>query len=269
MLAGTCAALLAPPAWATGACGSEALFGGGFEALEPADPSYGATDSITGNRTLTVFVAAINQTRTYHVRVPAAYTAGQAWPLVVALHGTPGGPQFADQAARDTRQAWVTRAEGAGFIVLAPVASGPTAGGWNPPDDSFALFAAIADLEARYNIDRRRRYLWGFSGGGHFALGTGLSGATFFAAVGANAGVLASYAGIGAPAAAACRIPIQVRVGSSDPLQVNAFSDRSVFAAAGWVEGIDYQYTEFAAGHTYFTTDIDAHWAFFAPRRRP
>ena len=124
-------------------------------------------------------------------------------------------------------------------------------------------------MEAQYNIERRRRLLWGFSAGGHFGHGVGLANAAFFAAYGVNAGVLAGYAGSTAPAAASRRIPLNVRVGSSDSLAPFANSDRTVFAAAGWSEPVDYAFAEFPGGHTYAATDVDAQWAFLCRWARP
>lgn len=264
------ALLLAPLAAATPPCGEDLLLRSGMEALEPADASGGATDLATGPRAIAYLPPGADAPRDYHVFVPAAYAPSSAWPLVVVLHGAPGSPALADPAARSLRDAWSARAAAAGFLVLAPVASGPAAGGWLAGDEA-AIVAAIADLEARYNLDRRRRYLWGFSAGGHFAHGLALTRATHFAAYGVNAGVLATYAGTAAPQAAACRLPVSVRVGDADApgLLAAARADRAAFDAAGWTSGIDRQYLEFTGGHAYGAPDIDAHWAWFAPRQRP
>ncbi|MCE3001635.1 MAG: hypothetical protein LW860_02875 [Xanthomonadaceae bacterium] len=254
----------------TPACGEGLLFRSGVEALEPAEASGGTTDLATGPRTIAYLPPGAAAPRDYHVYVPASYSPGSAWPLVVVLHGSPGSPALADPAARTVRDAWSARAAASGFLVLAPVASGPTAGGWLASDEA-AIVAAIADLEARYNLDRRRRYLWGFSAGGHFAHGLALARADHFAAYGVNAGVLQAYAGVDAPAAAACRLPLSVRVGDGDAagLLDAARADRTRFDAAGWAAGVDRQYVEFAGGHAFGATDIDAHWAWFASRQRP
>jgi poly(3-hydroxybutyrate) depolymerase len=263
-------AIAGPVAQATPACGEGLLLRSGMEALEPAQASGGASDLATGPRTLAFQPPDGGAPRAYHVFVPEAYSPAAAWPLVVALHGAPGSPALADAAAQAVRDAWAARAAADGFLVLAPVASGPAAGGWLASDEALVL-AAIADLEARYNLDRRRRYLWGFSAGGHFGYGLVLRRADAFAAYAVNAGVLAAYAGTAAPAAAGCRVPLSVRVGAADAagLLAAARADREVFDAAGWAAGVDRQYVEFAGGHVHSAADIDAHWAWFAPRQRP
>ena len=52
--------------------------------------------------------------------------------------------------------------------------------------------AVLADVEASYNVNRGRRYLWGFWAGGHYGHGYTLSRASTLAAYAVNAGVLES-----------------------------------------------------------------------------
>ncbi len=242
------------------ACAGDRLHSGSFEAHEVPDASAGSAAPATGDVAASVFVIDTGFTRPFHLRVPAQYDPGVAWPLLVALHGAPGSPALSDSYARGVRSDWAALADTRGFIVLAPVASGPSAGSWNPPADTAAVFAMIAEVESRYRIDRRRRYLWGFSAGGHYGHGVVLGNANFFAAYGVNAGVLQGYAGNSAPALATRRIPVSIRVGDADSLAPFARSDRGVFTAAGWQDGIELRYAEFSGGHTYSGGDLQAHW---------
>jgi poly(3-hydroxybutyrate) depolymerase len=242
------------------ACAGDRLYSGSFELHEIPDASAGSIAPATGDVSATVMVPATGMTRPFHLRVPPHYDPGVAWPLLVVLHGAPGSPALSDGYARDVRTALATLADSRGFVVLAPVASGPTAGSWNPPGDGAAIFAMIAEVEARYRIDRRRRYLWGFSAGGHYGHGVVLANAGFFAAYGVNAGVLAAFATTAAPALATRRIPVSIRVGSADSLAPLASSDRGVFTAAGWQDGLDLQHAEFSGGHTYNVAELLAHW---------
>jgi poly(3-hydroxybutyrate) depolymerase len=251
------------------ACAGDRLFFHGLEDHEQADPSNGAASTATGSITLSVFVPALGASRPFHLRVPPGYDAQRAWPLLVALHGSPGSPALADPAAQAVRDAWAARADAQGFIVLAPVASGPSAGGWNPPGDDAALALMQADVEQRYNIDRRRRLLWGFSAGGHYGHGVVLSDTPRWAAYAVNAGVLQAYAGIGAPSAAARRVPVSIRVGDVDPLQPLAQADASRFLSAGWQVDLDLRYGQFGGGHTYDAAEIDRQWDFLCRFARP
>jgi len=242
------------------ACVGDRLHSGSFEAHEVPDASAGSMAPATGDVAASVLVTATGATRPFHLRVPPPYDPGVAWPLLVALHGAPGSPALSDTFARGVRSDFAALADTRGFIVLAPVAGGPTFGSWNPPADTAAVFAMIAEVEARYRIDRRRRYLWGFSAGGHYGHGVVLGNADFFAAYGVNAGVLQGYAGNSAPALATRRIPVSIRVGDVDSLAPLARNDRSVFEAVGWQDGIELRYAEFSGGHTYTGSDLQAHW---------
>jgi poly(3-hydroxybutyrate) depolymerase len=251
------------------ACAADRLFFHGLEDHEQADPSNGAASNATGSLALSVFVPALGANRPFHLRVPPNYDAQRAWPLVMVLHGSPGSPALADPAAQSVRDAWAPLADAQGFIVLAPVASGPTAGGWNPPGDDAALAAMQADVEQRYNIDRRRRLLWGFSAGGHYGHGVVLTDTARWAAYAVNAGVLQAYAGIGAPAAASRRVPVSIRVGDADPLAPLAQADATRFLSAGWQVDVDLRYGQFTGGHTFDAAELALHWGFLCRFARP
>lgn len=249
------------------ACGAPApapLFAHGFEdAATPwSRPSGGSGGTFPGNSLRTVFVPQTGAVRDYYVRVPPQYDATRAWPVVVALHGA-GGAGTAPTAANAVRSIWSASADANAFIVLAPIASGAS-GGWDPAGDTYAIRAALADLESAYNVERSREYLWGYSAGGHFGHGLVLYDTGRWAAYGVNAGVLQAYAGNEAPADAAAsrRVPVSIRVGAVDSLLPFAQADRTRFTAAGWLEGQTLGYAEFPGGHVYGVADAAATWAF-------
>jgi polyhydroxybutyrate depolymerase len=107
--------------------------------------------------------------RTYSVYMPDA-AAGEALPVVVALHGRPGS------GAGMARMSGLSAvAEEEGFIAVYPDGLN---GEWkyfggilddeslNTPDDVAFLKALVDDLTARFEIDAERVYLIGFSNGG-------------------------------------------------------------------------------------------------------
>ncbi len=230
----------------------------------PASPSFGFGGDFPGDQRRTVFVQSLGVTRAYHVHLPPNYTPDQAWPLVMVLHGQPPGPSYSELYAQFTMTHWSELADARGFVVLAPVASGPTSGSWNPPDDGAMIDAVLADVESAYNVNRMRRYLWGFSSGGHYGHGFALSHSATLAAYGVNAGVLEGYAGPTAPVMATRKLPVSIRVGTFDSpgMLAAARRDPPRFTANGWVAGDTLKYTEFVGGHEYTGADLEAQWNF-------
>ena len=239
------------------ACSTDALLGAsGFE----AEPVRGSFD-------LVVQVPNIGA-RTLRLHVPQALAPPRRLPLLIALHGA-GGPGTAPAAASFMRDAWSAAAETGGFLVLAPIASGAQ-GGWVPAQDYAILAQAIAELQQAYPLDPARIYLHGFSAGGHVAHDLGLYNADYFAAYAVNAGVLEALAGSGAPphAAGTRRVPLQVRIGQSDPLLPYTDDDRAQFLTAGWSEPGEYQRVVFAGGHTFDAGHTQPAWEFLCRRAR-
>lgn len=259
------------------ACGArESLFRAGMEAAEQggARPSGGAGGS-AGSWSLSIAVP--DTARTHPARLYASpfLDPAQAAPLVIALHGAAGSAAAAPGAADAIRNLWRTRIANEGAILLVPIASGAQ-GGWSPDWDTPALACAIAEVERRYNIDRRRRYLWGFSAGGHYGHALALANTNRLAAHAVNAGALFALA-CGQPATANdCaatlpgvprRIPVSLRVGDDDPLASFVAGDADRFEAAGWLPGDEVSLTVFQGGHVIGAADIDAAWAWFEGRR--
>lgn len=258
----------------------DAIFVNGFESATAivSLPSNGSGGAI-GNVSRTVNVAGYGS-HTVYLHVPPSNSPARPMPLVLALHGQAGSPSAANTAAQAVRNTWSAIADAEGFIVLAPVATGGS-GGWiaPPPNPSdYSIFAAaIADAEAAYNIDRSRRIGWGFSAGGHVMhdimyndFGAPVSIDTF-AAYAVSAGALEAFA---CPTPSACstlvgtasrRIPVDIHVGSSDPLLPYATRDRDAFVANGWVLGNDLWFTVFSGGHTYSATHLGQVWGHLCP----
>lgn len=113
-------------------------------------------------------------TRHFLLYVPASVSArGAPVPLVMVLHGG-GGSDI--EVARSTHHRFEALADQAGFIVVYPDAIGRI---WDtgegevsaalraPRDDLAFLTAVVADVAARYPVDRSRLFATGISRGAH------------------------------------------------------------------------------------------------------
>jgi poly(3-hydroxybutyrate) depolymerase len=258
-------------------CGrAEPLFRSGLEGEEAAGvrASGGKAAVQTGAVSIAVTVPDTGRSHTFLLQVPQAYEAARAWPLVVALHGSAASPP---DAAALIRTLWQPTADLEGTLVLAPIASG-NSGGWAPDFDTPALACALAEVERRYDVDRARRYLWGFSAGAHYGHALALANSTRFAAYAVNAGALYGFA-CGQPASGypcetllptvARRIPVQLRVGSNDGLESYTDGDEQRLQAAGWVSGETLRKNKFVGGHTVGAGDVGWAWAWFEGRALP
>jgi poly(3-hydroxybutyrate) depolymerase len=263
------------PDWMCGA--GDTVFRSGFESDEvlPHDPSNGSGGAYPGNQTRTITVSGIGN-RTFYLRLPPAYTPTRSWPLLLALHGAAGSPGAAQAAAQQVRSDWSSWADSHGFVVLAPVASG-SQGSWVPQTDVPVMSAALDDTMARYNIERTRIELWGFSAGAHVAHALALFNADYFAAYGVSAGSLTQYActdnGVPPPScnqllgSAQPKIPVDIHLGTLDPLYTTygAGDDPGRFQSNGWVMNQDLFYTLFAGGHTYTVAQLGEIWTNICP----
>jgi poly(3-hydroxybutyrate) depolymerase len=263
------------PGWM---CGSgDTVFRSGFEASEvlPHDPSNGSGGAYPGNQTRVITVPNVGN-RTFYLRLPPDYTPSRSWPLLLALHGATGSFATAPAAAQQVRSDWSGWADGSGFIVLAPVATG-TQGGWNPDVDVPTMSAALDDTMARYNVEQSRIDLWGYSAGAHVAHALALNNTDYFAAYGVSAGSLEAYActddGSYPPTCAALlsgaqpKIPVDIHLGNQDPLYTTygAGNDPARFQSGGWVLNQNLFYTLFAGGHTYTITQLGEIWNHICP----
>lgn len=268
------------------ACAEQGESADGFETAWPSWPSRGS-GGMAGSGVRSIAIPGFEALPAYAQRsyfwfVPEPAPAGPM-PLVVALHGTAGSPANAYNEARIVRDLWVDAARQHGFAVVSPVAGG-SRGSWiaplaagDAPTDYDVIAAVMADIESRFDIERARRYLWGFSAGGHVALDLVVNplhagfGRRQFAAVGVNAGVLAGLACSGLDDAA-CRaalrqafprLPVQVLVGDADSLRTHAEGDAPRFLGEGWVDARNYRYEEFAGGHWVGLDHPGRQWDWF------
>ncbi len=238
-------------------CSPRTVFAGGFEPQWVAQSSAGS-----GGSDGAVFRNAPRPGQApvgYYAYVPTVRP--HPAPAIVVMHGAAGAGN-APLAAQQTRDDWIALAQTAGVIVIAPIASGAQ-GGWNPGADFPAMDAVLADAQAAYSIDLTRRYLWGFSAGGHVAHALALlRNNDRYAAYAVHAGVLDAYAGGSAAAQAARQVPLTLWIGDQDSLFPFAETDRGRFLNAGWTEGSTLDYRPFADGHTYYVSQLSSVWQF-------
>lgn len=277
------------PAWIC--AHPDAIYASRFDAGEnavPHDASQGSGGVFPGNSTRSVYVPRFGS-HTYYVHVPTGYTPDRSWPILLTLEGAAGSVSGADYQAQLMRTDWTALANAKGFIVASPVASGAN-GGWiepamdgTGPSDYDVVAAVLADLESAYNVERTRRYAWGFSAGGevlHDIVLTGWSGmnADTFAGYAVTGAVLAGCPAYLAPIvpcvpnAASRAIALDIHIGDADPYIPLSYaqSDEAAFEAAGWSLGSTLFYTEFsdgspAGGHTFSSTDLSQAWSNICP----
>lgn len=206
-------------------------------------PSNGLGGDFPGSLTRT-----INTDNTYYYYVPSTYQADKAFPLMIVWHGAAGAGNAAI-AAQQTRDLWINTAETYEFIVVAQAATGET-GGWIPNNDAARLANIIDDIDARYNVENNRKYIWGFSAGGFVAHAIALNNADYFAAY-AVSGAHLGYANSGGytPANAFREIPVFISVGQSDAHFNNAQNDLLAFTNAGWQINRNLWFDDFVGGH--------------------
>ncbi len=240
-------------------CNGDGIFLDGFEFAIPSDPSHGSGGAFPGAQARSVFVADTGATRTYYLHVPATYRPDAAYPLLIVLHGATGSAATTPAEAQFYRDLFATYT-GPGRAIVASLPASGSQGGWSPANDGPFISAVLDDVEAAYAIERSRRYLWGFSAGAHFGYAIALFNTDVFAALAVKAGALAAYAGIDAPALADRPLPVDIRIGISDPLLPFAQADRQRFIDAGWQLGHDLTYTEVIGDHAVDAVDAHAAW---------
>ncbi len=228
--------------------------GGRMDAASTGPGSGGSGGAFPGAQTRTATSATVPVP--YELYVPTSYDPGTPSPLLSVFHGQGG-------SGANMRDFWAIAAEAEGFLVLATSSTG-SSGGWVPASDVPRYDAALTDALGAYNIDTSRIYLWGFSAGAHLVHSIGLENADTFAAYSVSAGVLAALEGVDGPARASRKIPLDIHIGTDDPLFPQASSDRSAFLAAGWVEGANLSFVPFAGGHTVREDQLTEIWAFLA-----
>ena len=196
----------------------------------------------------------------FSLYVPEYYSADRAWPLVVALHGGSGN-------GRAFLWSWLRAARSRGAIVVAPTAAGQTWALTGPDFDTPNLAHIVAEIGARWNLDRSRMLLTGMSDGGTFSYVSGLEPTSPFTHL---APVASAFHPMLAQAADGDRLrglPIQVVHGALDwmfPVDMARAAVEALEAA-----GADVAYREIDdLAHTY-PPDISAEilaWLDAKPR---
>lgn len=117
-----------------------------------------------------------------YLYVPETCDGTADWPLVVALHGGSG-------SGRDFIWLWLREARSRRFLLLAPSSAGRT---WSfeGAEDGDAILGMIDALSERWQVDRTRMLLTGFSDGAIYALTCGLQENAPFSALSPISGVL-------------------------------------------------------------------------------
>ncbi len=170
-----------------------------------------------------------DETHYYHFKAPANYNADKsvAYPLVVYLHAyghsnNPADLHDGSPYAPGEIQALTGSAQYPAFVYV-PVCPPPYltgTGQWNTTEAAAMVTASIRDLGSRFNIDRRRIYLAGFSmgGSGSYYIGHAyrLRTGSRFAAVSRSAGMSPSVAQFPEIHASLAASPVWIHVGEND-----------------------------------------------------
>lgn len=98
---------------------------------------------------------------------PSKYDARKSWPLILYLHGGgDGGVERAKLSAGNNLGAWAMAPPAADFVLVAPVVRNHVMSSWNLRENQLDAIDALIDACQRFNIDRTRIYLAGYSMGG-------------------------------------------------------------------------------------------------------
>ena len=251
------------PAWR---CDSDRNLTSGFEDLESASserPSFGSGGVFQAS---SYSVASPAGFVTYYTSVPPDY-AGEALPLIIALHGA-GGPGTQTLAASTIRNTFEQiYSVNTRFIIAVPESSG-SQGGWIPSLDETKIRAVISDVKAQYNVDQNRVYGWGYSAGGQIMHGLALSNPNFVAAYTGHATrLLPATSSYGTPETATSRVPVLLTHSTNDttvPFST-AQADRVRFLNAGWTEQLpdvpgNFELTPYSIGHYYNIATMQQSW---------
>ena len=194
----------------------------------------------------------------YIISVPSAYSPANAMPLLIALHGDEGKPDYIHWSFRGLQQT----TNGA-FILVSPRA--PFGGGsWYKSTNNHRDFvdAVIQKVLSSYNVDQDRIWITGWSGGasflGYYAVKRQdiLATVTFY-----MGGGVGSYTY--APPAGSCKIPARIVIGTKDFLYKMASKSRDILKAQGhevaWVvlPGV---------GHNFQKSTLSDTWAWISKR---
>ncbi len=169
----------------------------------------------------------------FKLSVPTTYNPAQAMPLLLALHGDEGTPDYIYSVFLGLQ-----KSSGA-FILAAPKA--PFGGGsWYQATSQHVTFvnAVLTALLGKYNIDQDRIWITGWSGGATFLGYYAILREDVLAAVVYHMG--GGGGGSYSPPAGSCKIPARFVIGSADFLYDLAKTQYNTLTAKGhetvWVE---------------------------------
>jgi len=144
--------------------------------------------------------------RSYYLFVPSGLE-GPA-PLLITLHGS-------GSDGLSLVEKWKDLASREGFIVAGPDSYDSQA--WTVPEDGpDFLRDLVEELKAKYQVNSRRVYLFGHSGGAVFALNMSMLESGYFAATAIHAGAWRSRAELSLIDYAKRKIPLAIIVGDRD-----------------------------------------------------
>jgi predicted esterase len=189
---------------------------------------------------------------TAKISVPTSYSAAQAMPLLLTLHGDEGTPDYIYQVFYGQQKSSPT------FILVAPKA--PFGGGsWYQATSQHVTFinAVISTVLAKYNIDQDRIWITGWSGGATFLGYYAIARQDILAAVVYHMG--GGGGGSYSPPAGSCKIPARFVIGSADFLYSLAKTQYTTLTSKGhetvWIElpGV---------GHNFDSKTLPDTWAW-------
>jgi tetratricopeptide (TPR) repeat protein len=147
--------------------------------------------------------------RVYYLYVPQGLKPESQAPLVLLFHGS-------NRNGFSVAEKWKQLADREGLILIAPDSVSSSV--WSVPKDGPGpLYQLVEFAKNKHPINPRRVYMFGHSGGAIFALLMSLYESEYFAATSVHAGALDSKSAELA-AKAKRKIPMQLQVGSADPL---------------------------------------------------
>jgi pimeloyl-ACP methyl ester carboxylesterase len=189
----------------------------------------------------------------YRINVPSNYTATQAIPLLLALHGDEGTPDYIYSAFKSLQQS----SKGA-YILVAPKA--PFGGGsWYQATTQHTDFVntVISTVLGLYNIDQDRLWITGWSGGSTFGSYYAIKRQDILAAVVLHMG--GGGGGAYSPPAGSCKIPVRFVIGDQDFL----YSLAQPFYNTLKQNGHDVVWIELpGVGHDFQPSTVPDTWAW-------
>jgi predicted esterase len=189
----------------------------------------------------------------FKLSVPSSYSPAQPIPLLLALHGDEGTPDYIYSVFLGLQ-----KTSAGAFILVAPKAKAG-GGSWYQATSEHVTFvnAVLSSVLATYNIDQDRIWITGWSGGATFLGYYAVLRQDVLAAVVYHMG--GGGGGSYAPPAGSCKIPARFVIGSADFLYNLAKTQYNTLTGKGhetvWIElpGV---------AHTFDPATLPETWAW-------